>query len=173
MGTGAEATVNSNGKATFNELTMTAGTLTINGEMTVNGHHVAADPDASPAVTESWGVNLTAGTIEVTGRNASLTFGSDAVSAITLNSDNKTVDVATGTFAKTIKVEDFATLGLNFAEGTTFNADTLNSLRTALLSNSTNGNALTEGYINLGAARIEGVTVSEYVQRHPGQCQRH
>ena len=162
LGTGAEATVNSNGKATFNELTMTAGTLTVNGEMTVNGHHVAADPDADPAVDESWGVSLTAGSaINVSGRNARLTFGSDAVSAITLNSDNKTVDVATGTFAKTIKVEDFATLCLNFAEGTTFNADTLNSLRTALLSNSTNGNALTEGYINLGAARIEGVTVSD------------
>ena len=162
LGTGAEATVNSNGKATFNELAMSAGTLTVNGEMIVNGHHVAADPDASPAVTESWGVNLATGSIiEVTGRNASLTFGSDAVSAITLNSDNKTVNVASGTFAKTIKVEDFATLGLNFAEGTTFNADTLKDLRTELLSNSTNGNALTEGYINLGAARIEGVTVSD------------
>ena len=161
LNTGAEATVNSNGKATFNELTMTAGTLTVNGEMIVNGKHVAADPDASPAVTESWGVALGTGTINVTGRNASLTFGSDAVSAITLNSDNKTVNVATGTFAKTIKVEDFATLGLNFAEGTTFNADTLKDLRTELLSNSTNGNALTEGYINLGAARIEGVTVSD------------
>ena len=162
LNAGATATVESNGTATFNELAMSAGTLTVHGEMTVNGHHVAADPDASPAVTESWGVNLTAGSaINVTGRNARLTFGSDAVSAITLNSDNKTVDVATGTFAKTIKVEDFATLGLNFAEGTTFNADTLNSLRTALLSNSTNGNALTEGYINLGAARIEGVTVSD------------
>ena len=162
LGTGAEATVNSNGKATFNELEMTAGTLTVHGEMTVNGHHVAADPDASPAVTESWGVNLTAGSaINVTGRNARLTFGGDAVSAISIDSDNKGVTVQTGTFAKTIKVEDFATLGLNFAEGTTFNADTLNSLRTALLSNSTNGNALTEGYINLGAARIEGVTVSD------------
>ena len=159
LGTGAEATVNSNGKATFNELTMTAGTLTVNGEMTVNGNHVLANTENS--TPESWGVSLTAGEINVSGRNARLTFGGDAVSAISIDSDNKTVDVATGTFAKTIKVEDFATLGLNFAEGTTFNADTLNSLRTALLSNSTNGNALTEGYINLGAARIEGVTVSD------------
>ena len=160
LNVGATATVESNGTATFNELAMSAGTLTVHGEMTVNGHHVAADPDASPAVTESWGVNLTAGNITVTGRNARLTFGGDAVSAITINSDNKNVDVATGTFAKSIAVNDFATLGLNFSEGTTFNADTLKDLRTELLSNSTNGAALEAGYINLGAARIEGVTVS-------------
>ena len=159
LGTGAEATVNSNGKATFNELTMTAGTLTVNGEMTVNGNHVPANNETS--TPESWGVNLAAGsTIDVTGRNARLTFGGDAVSAISIDSDNKGVTVQTGTFGKTIDVKGFATLGLNFAEGTTFNADTLQSLRTALLSNSTNGAALTEGYINLGAARIEGVTVS-------------
>ena len=159
LNAGATATVHSNGKATFKELTMTAGTLTVNGEMTVNGKHVAADPDASPAVTESWGVNLTAGTIDVTGRNARLTFGGDAVSAISIDSDNKGVTVQTGTFGKTIKVEKFATLGLNFAEGTTFNADTLKDLRSELLRDNT-GAALTEGYINLGAARIEGVTVS-------------
>ena len=162
LNAGATTTVNSNGKATFNELAMTAGTVNVHGEMTVNGRHVAADPDASPAVTESWGINLAAGSaINVTGRNARLTFGGDAVSAITINSDNKNVDVATGTFAKSIAVNDFATLGLNFSEGTTFNADTLKDLRTELLSNSTNGAALEAGYINLGAARIEGVTVSD------------
>ena len=161
MGTGSAATIHSNGKATFNELTMTAGTLNVNGEMIVNGKHVAANASANPAVTESWGIALGTGTdINVTGRNASLTFGSDAVSAITKSADGKSVTVATGTFTKNIDVTEFATLGLNFAEGTTFNAESLKSLRTALLSNSTNGAALTEGYINLGAATIEGVTVS-------------
>ena len=159
LGTGAETIVNTNGKATFNELEMSAdGALTVKGEMTVNGNHVQANNETS--TPESWGVNLTAGTIDVTGRNARLTFGGDAVSAITLNSDNKTVNVASGTFANTISVTDFATLGLDFAEGTTFNADTLQSLRTALLRGNTTGEALTDGYINLGAARIEGVTVS-------------
>ena len=158
LGTGAEATVNSNGKATFNELTMTAGTLTVNGEMTVNGNHVLANTENS--TPESWGVSLTAGEINVSGRNARLTFGGDAVSAISIDSDNKGVTVQTGTFGQTIDVKGFATLGLNFAEGTTFNADTLKDLRTALLRGNT-GAALTEGYINLGAARIEGVTVSD------------
>ena len=161
MGTGSAATINSNGKATFNELTMTAGTLNVNGEMIVNGKHVAANSTANPPVTESWGIALGTGTdINVTGRNASLTFGSDAVSAITKSADGKSVTVATGTFTKNIDVTEFATLGLNFAEGTTFNADSLKSLRTALLSNSINGAALTDGYINLGSATIEGVTVS-------------
>ena len=159
LGTGAEATVNSNGKATFNELTMTAGTLTVNGEMLVKGNHVLANNETS--TPESWGVNLTAGTIDVTGRNARLTFGGDAVSAISIDSDNKGVTVKPDTFGQTIAVTDFAILGLNFAEGTTFNADTLQSLRTALLSNSTNGAALTDGYINLGSAKIEGVTVTD------------
>ena len=43
LNAGATATVESNGTATFNELAMSAGTLTVHGEMTVNGHHVAAD----------------------------------------------------------------------------------------------------------------------------------
>ena len=159
LNTGATATVESNGKATFNELTMTAGTLTVNGEMTVNGNHVAANTENS--TPESWGVALSAGDINVAGRNASLTFGGDAVSAISINSDNKGVTVQNGTFAKTIAVTDFATLGLNFAEGTTFNADTLKDLRTALLRGNTTGEALTDGYINLGSAKIDGVTVSD------------
>ena len=161
MNTGSAATINTNGKATFNELTMTAGTLNVNGEMIVYGKHVAANSTANPPVTESWGIALGTGTdINVTGRNASLTFGSDAVSAITKSADGKSVTVASGTFTKNIDVTEFATLGLNFAEGTTFNAESLKSLRTALLSNSINGAALTDGYINLGSATIEGVTVS-------------
>ena len=158
LGTGAEATVNSNGKATFNELTMTAGTLTVNGEMLVKGNHVLANTETS--TPESWGVALSAGDINVAGRNASLTFGGDAVSAIAVDRAKKDVTVKPDTFGPTIAVTGFATLGLNFAEGTIFNADTLKDLRTELLSNSTNGAALTDGYINLGAARIEGVTVS-------------
>ena len=162
LNAGATATVNSNGKATFKELSMTAGTLTVNGEMTVNGNHVAADPDASPAVTESWGISLAAGSqINVTGRNARLTFGSDAVSAITVDSAKKDVTVKPDTFGPTIAVTGFATLGLDFAEGTTFNAETLKDLRTALLRGNTTGEALTDGYINLGSAKIDGVTVTD------------
>ena len=160
LNAGATATVNSNGKATFNELEMSAdGALTVKGEMTVNGNHVQANNETS--TPESWGVNLTAGTIDVTGRNASLTFGGDAVSAITVDSAKKDVTVKPDTFGPTIAVTGFATLGLDFAEGTTFNAETLKDLRTALLSNSTNGAALEAGYINLGAAQIEGVTVTD------------
>ena len=159
LNAGATATVESNGKATFNELTMTAGTVNVYGEMLVKGNYVAANKETS--THESWGVNLTAGEINVSGRNASLTFGGDAVSAITVDSAKKDVTVKPDTFGPTIAVTGFATLGLDFAEGTSFNADTLKDLRTALLRNSTNGAALTEGYINLGSAKIDGVTVTD------------
>ena len=173
LGANASTTVNTNGTATLNELAMSDGTLNVYGTMTVNGHFVEGDDKAAPPTTDTYGVNITGGEIKVSGRNANLIFGEDAVKAITLNAGTAavgptpatpaSVNVASGIFTSNISVDEFGLLTLNFAEGTTFNADSLKSLRKALLDSSvsTNGSALEAGYINLGAATIDGVHVSK------------
>ena len=169
----ATTTVNTNGTATLNELAMTDGTLNVYGTMTVNGKFVKGNDKATPPTTDTYGVAITGGDIKVSGRNANLIFGEDAVKAITLNAGKAavgnnpatpaSVTVASGTFTNNISVDEFGLLTLNFAKGTTFNADSLKSLRQALLDSSvsTNGSALEAGYINLGAATIDGVHVSK------------
>ena len=169
----ATTTVNTNGTATLNELAMTDGTLNVYGTMTVNGKFVEGNDKATPPTTDTYGVAITGGDIKVSGRNANLIFGEEAVKAITLNAGTAavgqtpatpaSVTVASGTFTNNISVDEFGLLTLNFAKGTTFNADSLKSLRQALLDSSvsTNGSALEAGYINLGAATIDGVHVSE------------
>ena len=167
LGANASTTVNTNGSATLKELAMSDGTLNVYGTMTVNGHFVAANDKVAPNTPASYGVAISGGDIKVSGRNANLIFGEDAVKAITLNAGTAdtpaSVNVASGTFTSNISVDEFGLLTLNFAEGTTFNADSLKSLRQHLLDPyvSTNGSALEAGYINLGAATIDGVHVSE------------
>ena len=173
LGANASTTVNTNGSATLNELVMSNGALNVYGTMTVNGNFVEGNDKATPPTNDTYGVNITGGEIKVSGRNANLIFGEDAVKAITLNPGTAAVGntpatpasviVASGTFTNNISVDEFGLLTLNFAEGTTFNADSLKSLRQYLLDSSvsTNGSALEAGYINLGAATIDGVHVSE------------
>ena len=85
LGANASTTVKTNGSATLNELDMSAGTLNVSGTMTVNGHFVAANDKVTPNTPASYGVAITGGDIKVSGRNANLIFGEDAVKAITLN----------------------------------------------------------------------------------------
>ena len=149
---GANGTVdvNDNGTLKVNGLTMSAGEVTVHGQMTVAG----VEPD-SDDTDPDYGVNITGGTFTVAGRNAQLTFGEQAVKNITVSGDTVTAD----NFTNNITVQDYATLRLEFADGVSFTEEALSDLRQSLLAGST-GAAMDDGYIHLGNGTIAGLNVS-------------
>ena len=149
---GANGTVdvNDNGTLSVNGLTMSAGEVTVHGQMTVAG----VEPD-SDDTDPDYGVNITSGTFTVAGRNAQLTFGEQAVKNITVSGDTVTAD----NFTNNITVQDYATLRLEFADGVSFTEEALSDLRQSLLAGST-GAAMDDGYIHLGSGSIAGLNVS-------------
>ena len=149
---GANGTVdvNDNGTLKVNGLTMSAGEVTVHGQMTVAG----VEPD-SDDTDPDYGVNITGGTFTVAGRNAQLTFGEQAVKNITVSGDTVTAD----NFTNNITVQDYATLRLEFADGVSFTEEALSDLRQSLLAGST-GAAMDDGYIHLGSGSIAGLNVS-------------
>ena len=150
-GANSKVTVNDNGTLSVNGLTMSDGDVTVHGQMTVAGVEPASD------VTDpDYGINITGGSFTVAGRNAQLTFGEQAVKNITVSGDAVTVE----NFTNNITVEDYATLRLEFANGTSFSEAALSDLRKDLLANATDGLALDDGYIHLGNGTIAGLNVS-------------
>ena len=164
-------TVNSNGKAKFETLTLnTSETSTVdNTTLTINGKYVAPVED-NPATTnkdetvaESWGLKTTTGTINVKGREGQLILGADAVKGIS------TTKNADGVYEYTNKndaqnafvtLNDWATLSLGLDSSVTFDKTSLQELRKDFIFGNTTGNVLTQGFINIGEAQIAGINTS-------------
>ena len=164
-------TVNSNGKAKFETLTLnTSETSTVdNTTLTINGKYVAPVED-NPATTnkdetvaESWGLKTTTGTINVKGREGQLILGADAVKGIstTKNADGVYVysnkNTAQNAF---VTLTDWATLSLGLDSSVTFDKTSLQELRKDFIFGNTTGNVLTQGFINIGEAEIAGINTS-------------
>ncbi|MCK0534480.1 MULTISPECIES: hypothetical protein, partial [unclassified Anaerobiospirillum] len=172
-------TLNSGSTATFTEINQTNGTLNIEGAFVIEGKHtpyeaaVTGSADSAndkAAVPQSYGVSLKAAT--VSGANASLTFGAEAmgaVASIDSSVDGKTVKVNYKTTDNTssgsaldlvtdkITLEDFGTLKLGFGSGDKFTLDQLKAIRKEFLGKD---EAIDTGFISLGNATIDGVTPS-------------
>ena len=155
---GATMNVYSNGTATFETLKLAGGTIDINNTtMTINGKHT----EATSTVDESWGLEVTSGTVNVDGRKGVLAIGAEALSSVaaTKNTD--------GTFALAnelpvsgfVDLNNWATLSLELDSNDVFGETSLEALRQAFISGS-NGSPVNEGYIDIGAARIDGITVT-------------
>ena len=156
------STIDTVGSVTTNSLTVSDGTFTVNGAMTVNGDYTAA-VGSTPA---SYGVELTANKVTL-GDNASLSFGADATKAITVNETKDTsgdgwISIVDGTFgagdnstSQVIEVGVGATVNFAFAEGTNFSTEALTELRKEIFGQETT----LDGFVNLGSATLDGLTV--------------
>ena len=158
LNTGADMTVYDNATATFETLKLAGGTIDINNTtMTINGKHT----EASGSVDESWGLEVTGGTVTVDGREGVLAIGADALSSVkaTKNTDgtfNLANELPVSGF---VKLTNWGTLSLELDSNDVFGEESLVALRQAFISGS-NGSPVNEGYIDIGAARIDGITVT-------------
>ena len=162
-GASANTTISTVGSVTTNSLTVSDGTFTVNGSMTVDGDLDSSVTSETPA---KYGVALAADKITL-GQNAKLTFGADAVKAITVNKSADAsggwISVVDGTFGKAnpataqtvIDTDVGSTVTFNFDSGTRFGDAALTEFRKEIFGQETT----LDGYINLGSAKIDGLTV--------------
>ena len=158
LNTGADMTVYDNATATFETLKLAGGTIDINNTtMTINGKHT----EASGSVDESWGLEVTGGTVNVDGREGVLAIGAEALSSVsaTKNTDGTFNLVHELPVSGFVTLENWATLSLELDSNDVFGEESLVALRQAFISGS-NGSPVNEGYIDIGAARIDGITVT-------------
>ncbi len=156
-------TVDTVGTLTTKSLsTATGANLQVSGSMTVDGVYTAQSGE-TPA---SYGISLTSGTITVSD-NATLSFGADAVKAITVNTDetsaDKWISIAANTFgsgdnstAQVIATGVGSTVNFAFGEDTTFSAGALTEFRKEIFGVES---GTLDGFINLGDAKIDGLVV--------------
>ena len=165
--TAGSTTVAKTGTLTTDSLTVSDGSLIINGSMTVNGDYTPASTTGGVTTPASYGVALAADKITL-GENAKLTFGADAVKAITVNKSDVSgsgwISFAKGTFGSDTKpaagetvidAKVGSTVTFNFDSGTSFGDAALKEFRKEIFGQETT----LDGYINLGSAKIDGLTV--------------
>ena len=156
LGQDASLTVNAGTDATFDALTMNGASgsnMDIKGAVTINGLEKVTDGN------QEAGYNVSSGNITVTGRDASLTLGSKALSDLdftsgaTLDSGNK--------YLNNIELKEYGVLKLDLADTVSLTKDNIVELRKEFIKGNTSGTALNSGYIHLGAAQIEGLTIDK------------
>ena len=160
-GTTSKVNVTKVGTLTVNSLTAATGALDVQGKATINGDYTAAtDPDGEA----NFGINLAAGSVTV-GQGANVYLGADAVRAITLSDTKDETDgyitYAANTFGgKVFTVAAGGEVEFAFGDTVTFNADTIAEFRDDLFEYDTTKGVI-DGFINLGAAKIDGLAVDE------------
>ena len=169
LGTGTQMTVNSNGAATFETLALKGGNVTVeNTTLTINGDYQAEVKDdpttngVNEAKPESWGLETSAGTINVTGRKGQLILGAEAVQGVTtkLNDGKYVYRNANDGQSAFVTLSGYATLALGLSSDVTFDATSLQELRKDFIFGNTQGTVLTDGFIDIGDATIEGIDPS-------------
>ena len=168
LGTGTQMTVRSNGAATFETLALKGGNVTVeNTTLTINGDYQAEvkdDPttNGNEAKPESWGLETSAGTINVTGRKGQLILGADAVQGVktTLTDGKYVYSNANDDQSAFVALSGYATLALGLSSDVTFDKTSLQELRKDFISGSDGLATSTHGFIDIGDAKIEGIVPS-------------
>ena len=169
LGTAGTATIADVGTLDTTSLTVNnsaSGALTVSGVANVAGNHTPAVTTGENQTPESFGVVLTGGdgSIHVT-TGGSLTFGSEATEAITLDpaqseDDKDAVALNSIVFGSApnqiFNVEAGGKITFSFSENQTFSAEALADMRTKLFTN-LSADGMVQGTINLGNAQLAGV----------------
>ncbi len=162
LNTGATMTVESSATATFDTLNLAGGSATVNNTtMTINGQQTGSEANGDL----SYGLTVTNGTITVNGREGVLALGEVAVSGIDAtktSSNNVTTYNITGLDGLNgfVTLKDYATLSLAFDSSDVFGEESLEALRQAFISGSKGSALTTGGFIDIGAATVDGIVVT-------------
>ena len=144
--------VTKQGTLNTKEITVDSGSITVNGNMSIDGKYTAAT-SGDNATAESFGISLKDDAITLK-EGATLTLGADANHALGLADATGVVSAVTvkGGFdqAGSLVGESFSTVKLTLGSDVSFDAKGLEGLKTALF-----GTSGTSGTISLGDAKID------------------
>ena len=141
--------VTKQGTLNTKEITVDTGSITVNGNMSIDGKHTAAEGTNQ----ESFGISLKDDAITLN-EGSTLTLGADANHALGLADATGVVSAVTvkGGFnaSGSLVGKNFSTVKLTLGKDVSFDADGLEDLKNALF-----GTSGTSGTISLGDAKID------------------
>ena len=162
VGVAAGTQVNVGSTLNVDQLDASGSAITVNGIMNVDGKYDSGTK--TDASDDTFGINLAAGSVTV-GQGANVYLGEDAVRAITVGDTKDETDgyitYAANTFGgKVFSVDAGSEVEFAFGKDVTFKADTIKEFRDDLFEYDTTKGVI-DGFIILGAAKIDGLAVDE------------
>ena len=180
LASGSNITISAPGKAEFDSLAMTGGTLDIQGHMVVGSAPAGTDTEQK----KNYAYNVSGGNINVTGRNAKLELGNEALAELKLalaqtkkllSEDTEALDPAPAPvppatnidpdnkYTNNVAIKDAATLKLDFNKDQLLTVDDIKALRKEFIAaNSLDDQGMIkDGYLDIGDGKIAGINIKD------------
>ena len=178
LASGSNITISAPGKAEFDSLAMTGGTLDIQGHMVVGSAPAGTDTEQK----KNYAYNVSGGNINVTGRNAKLELGNEALSDLKfaldqtkkLLSENAEVldpsaDPQTSTidpdskYTNNVTIKESATLKFDFDKDQLLTVDDIKALRQEFIAADSldDQGMIKDGYLDIGDGKIAGINIKD------------
>lgn len=176
LASGSNITISAPGKAEFDSLAMTGGTLDIQGHMVVG----SAPAGTAENQKQNYAYDVKSGDIKVTGRNAKLELGNEALSDLKfaldqtkkLLSENAEVldpsaDPQTSTidpdskYTNNVTIKESATLKFDFDKDQLLTVEDIQALRKEFITEESldEQGMIKDGYLDIGNGKIAGIKI--------------
>lgn len=180
LASGSNITISAPGKAEFDSLAMTGGTLDIQGHMVVGSAPDGADTEQK----KNYAYDVKSGDIKVTGRNAKLELGNEALSDLKfaldqtkklLSEDAEALDPAPAPvppatnidpdnkYTNNVAIKDAATLKFDFDKDQLLTVDDIKALRKEFITADSldDQGMIKDGYLDIGNGKIAGINIKD------------
>ena len=176
LDSGSNITISAPGKAEFDSLAMTGGTLDIQGHMVVGSAPDGADTEQK----KNYAYDVKSGDIKVTGRNAKLELGNEALSDLKFALDqtkkllsedtealDPSVDPQTSTidpdskYTNNVTIKESATLKFDFDKDQLLTVEDIQALRKEFIAAESldDQGMIKDGYLDIGNGKIAGIKI--------------
>lgn len=180
LASGSNITISAPGKAEFDSLAMTGGTLDIQGHMVVGSAPAGTDTEQK----KNYAYNVSGGNINVTGRNAKLELGNEALSDLKfaldqtkklLSEDTEALDPAQAPapqatnidpnqkYTNNVAINESATLKLDFNKDQLLTVEDIKALRQEFIAKDSldDQGMIKDGYLDIGNGKIAGINIKD------------
>ncbi len=178
LASGSNITISAPGKAEFDSLAMTGGTLDIKGHMVVGSAPAGTDTEQK----KNYAYNVSGGNIKVTGRNAKLELGNEALSDLEFALDQTKKLLSEGTealdptlapqvsdidpnkkYTNNVAIQDSATLKFDFDKDQLLTVEDIQALRKEFITEDSldDQGMIKDGYLDIGNGKIAGINIKD------------
>lgn len=180
LASGSNITISAPGKAEFDSLAMSGGAIDINGHMVVGSAPVGTPDDQKT----NYAYDVKGGNINVTGRNAKLELGNEALAELKLalaqtkkllSEDAEALDPAPAPvppatnidpnqkYTNNVAIKDAATLKLDFNKDQLLTVDDIKALRQEFIAQDSldDQGMIKDGYLDIGDGKIAGINIKD------------
>lgn len=180
LDSGSNITISAPGKAEFDSLAMSGGTLDIQGHMVVGSAPAGTAEDQK----KNYAYDVKGGNINVTGRNAKLELGNEALSELKLalaqtkkllSEDTEALDPAPAPvppatnidpdnkYTNNVAIKDAATLKLDFNKDQLLTVEDIKALRQEFITKDSldDQGMIKDGYLDIGNGKIAGINIKD------------